>query len=102
MNFVTILYLSCVNRIILLTLFFRILIHLGLDSYNARTVIGALKYLSSSNKITNDSSNAITNENDLVANEEKQAKAILCTIHQPTSVGAFTILNGKFDFPLFL
>lgn len=65
----------------------------GLDSYNARIVIGALKYLSNTNR-TSDDENLTTSEEstfgmELIStsepNKEKLAKAIVCTIHQPTS-----------------
>lgn len=64
--------------------------NLGLDSYNARTVIGALKYLSNSNKTMDDTLNSFTigtgtETTTHESNEKKLAKAILCTIHQPTS-----------------
>lgn len=63
--------------------------YLGLDSYNARTVIGALKYLSNPNKTTDDTLNPATTGMELMTNNEsngeKLAKAIICTIHQPTS-----------------
>lgn len=65
--------------------------NLGLDSYNARTVIGALKYLSNSTKTMDDTPNSSTTGTGMASmtthesNEKKVAKAILCTIHQPTS-----------------
>lgn len=62
--------------------------NLGLDSYNARTVIKTLKYLSNINK-TNDAteSNSIGMEmaTNIESIEQNRGKAIICTIHQPTS-----------------
>lgn len=69
----------------------------GLDSFNARKVIEALKYLSNVNSDFNALSP--THENDDIngnefgmeltptsnSNSQMPAKAILCSIHQPTS-----------------
>lgn len=67
----------------------------GLDSFNARKVIEALKYLSNTN---NDISKMSTNETESFAGSNTSemslmshspikmpARAIICSIHQPTS-----------------
>lgn len=68
----------------------------GLDSFNARTVIKALKYLSESHADDSPSLDRFVLENDsasdnsleLIARNKKNKaapKAIICSIHQPTS-----------------
>lgn len=68
----------------------------GLDSFNARKVVEALKYLSNMNNdmeshSTTDENAAHANESSIElmpiknVNNQMPAKAILCSIHQPTS-----------------
>lgn len=63
----------------------------GLDSFNARKVIEALRYLSStSNNMPSSETADEANElqmYDMASNRVKcsQPKAIICSIHQPTS-----------------
>lgn len=62
----------------------------GLDSFNARKVIEALKYLSStSSDLSTMSQPNITNEIEMSVRSKKHVKmppkAIICSIHQPTS-----------------
>lgn len=66
----------------------------GLDSYNARIVIGALEYLSNMDGASDQTHHVTTAENSSFGIEllptsehskERLPKAIICTIHQPSS-----------------
>lgn len=67
---------------------------IGLDSFNARKVIEALKYLSHTN-IDRENLPNTTMDNNQIGNDygmelvspadQRPAKAIVCSIHQPTS-----------------
>lgn len=69
---------------------------IGLDSFNARKVIEALKYLSHTNIDNEKASASIVESNGFgdtsgmellptAADNQIPAKAIICSIHQPTS-----------------
>lgn len=66
----------------------------GLDSFNARTVIKALKYLTNPDRSNDNGLNGFgENDNDMEMITTQQqyemnkipAKAVICSIHQPTS-----------------
>lgn len=63
----------------------------GLDSFNARTVIKALKYLTNPDREIDTMETVIDSENGLELMPTQQQlnrmppKAVICSIHQPTS-----------------